>query len=140
MDFPQHVHGYLQGIIRAMAGRRGAPGVEEVDVAVAHGNSVRRAYYEERCRGMSRPDLMPAVAKAMQAADAKKLSWDFAIEVLKARGAEDPEALMVSAMKHGVLTRSADHEVSFGIPSFHDFMCAKAEEIEEQRARESRSL
>ena len=139
MDFPQHVHGYLQGIIRAMGGRRGEPGVEEVAAAVAHGGSVRRAYYEERCRGMSHPYLMPAVANAMQAADAKKLSWNLAVEVLKAQGAEDPEAVIVSAMKHGVLTRSAGHEVSFGIPSFHDFMCARAEEIQEQRARENQS-
>ena len=139
MDFPQHIHGYLQGIIRAMAGRRGEPGVDEVAAAVAHGGNVRRAYYEERCRGMSHPDLMPALANAMRTADAKKLSWDFAIEVLKAQGVEDPEAVIVSAMKHGVLTRSAGHEVSFGIPSFHDFMCARAEEIEEQRARENQS-
>ena len=139
MDFPQHVHGYLQGIIRAMAGRRGEPGVDEVAAAVAHGNNVRRAYYEERCRGMSHPNLMPALANAMRAANVKKLSWDFAAEVLKTQGAEDPGAVIVSAMKHGVLTRSAGHEVSFGIPSFHDFMCARAEEIEEQRARENQS-
>lgn len=44
---------------------------------------------------------------------------------------------MASAMKHGVLTRSADHEVSFGIPSFHDFMRAKANAIAAQRAREA---
>ena len=139
MDFPQHIHGYLQGIIRAMAGRGGEPGFDEVAAAVAHGGSVRRAYYEERCRGMSHPYLMPAVANAMQAADAKKLSWNLAVEVLKTQGAEDPEAVIVSAMKHGVLTRSAGHEVSFGIPSFHDFMCARAQEIEEQRARENQS-
>ena len=43
----------------------------------------------------------------------------------------------VGKTQHGVLTRSADHDVSFGIPSFHDFMCAKAKAIEEQRAREA---
>lgn len=44
---------------------------------------------------------------------------------------------MASAMKHGVLTRSAEQDVSFGIPSFHDFMCAKAKAIDEQRAKEA---
>ena len=138
MDFPQHIHGYLQGVIRAMAGRQGEPGLEEIAAAVTHGNGVRMAYYEERCRGMSYPNLMPALASAMQAADVKKLSWNFALQVLETQGAEAPADVLVSAMKHGVLTRSADHDVSFGIPSFHDFMCAKAKAIEEQRAREAR--
>ena len=138
MDFPQHIHGYLQGIIKAMAGRQGEPTASEIAAAVTHGNSARRTCYEERCRGMSHPNLMPALASAMQAADVKKLSWNFAVQVLKAQGVEDPEAVIVSAMKHGVLTRSADHEVSFGIPSFHDFMCAKASALEAQRAREAR--
>lgn len=138
MDFPQHIHGYLQGLIKAMAGRQGEPSAKEIAAAVTHGNAVRVAYYEERCRGMSHPSLMPALASAMQAAGMNKLSWGFAIQVLKKQGAEDPEALILSAMKNGVLTRSADHEVSFGIPSFHAFMCAKSKEIEAQRAKEAR--
>ena len=83
MDFPQHVHGYLQGLIRAMAGRPGEPRREEVATAVTHGNSARRFYYEERCRGMSHPHLMPALARAMQTADVKKLSWRFASQLLE---------------------------------------------------------
>ena len=138
MDFPQHIHGYLQGLIKAMAGRRGNATAQDIAAAVAHGNAARVAYYEERCRGMSRPDLMPALASAMQAAETTKLSWRFAAQVLKGTGVEDPEAILVSAMKYGALTRSADHDVSFGIPSFHAFLCAKAKEIEAQRAREAR--
>lgn len=137
MDFPQHIHGYLQGLIGAMAGRQGKPGDEDVAAAVAHGDDARSAYYEERCRSMAHPNLMPALASAMQAAKVKKLSWHFAAQVLRTQGAADPDAVMASAMKHGVLTRSADHEVSFGIPSFHDFMRAKAKAIDAQRAREA---
>ena len=139
MDFPQHIHGYLQGIIRAMAGREGEPSASEVAAAVTHGDSARTAYYEERCRGMGHPNLMPVLAGAMQAAHVKKLSWPYAVQVLEAQGAEDPEAVIEGAMKHGVLTRSAEHEVSFGIPSFHDFMCARAEAYAAQRAREARA-
>ena len=138
MDFPQHIHGYLHGLVRAMDGRRGEPSAPDVAAAVAHGNAARVAYYEERCRGMSHPNLMPALASAMQAAHTTKLSWGFAAQLLRERGAEDAEGVLVSAMKHGVLTRSAEHEVSFGIPSFHAYMCAKAEELEAQRAREAR--
>ena len=139
MDFPQHIHGYLQGIIRAAAGREGEPSASEVAAAVMHGDSARTAYYEERCRGMAHPNLMPALASAMQTADVKKLSWPYAVQVLEAQGAEDPEAVIDSAMRHGVLTRSAEHEVSFGIPSFHDFMCARAKAYSTQRAREARA-
>ena len=139
MDFPQHIHGYLQGIIRATAGREGEPSASEVAAAVVHGDSARTAYYEERCRGMAHPNLMPALASAMQAAGVKKLSWPYAVQVLEAQGAEDPEAVIDSAMRHGVLTRSAEHEVSFGIPSFHDFMCARAKAYATQRAREARA-
>lgn len=139
MDFPQHIHGYLQGIIRAMAGREGEPSASEVAAAVTHGDDARTAYYEERCRGMGHPNLMPVLASAMQAAHVKKLSWPYAVQVLEAQGVEDPEAVIEGAMKHGVLTRSAEHEVSFGIPSFHDFMCARAEAYAAQRAREARA-
>lgn len=138
MDFPQHIHGYLHGLVRGMDGRRGEPSAPDVAAAVAHGNAARVAYYEERCRGMSHPNLMPALASAMQAAETTKLSWGFAAQLLRERGAEDAEGVLVSAMKHGVLTRSADHEVSFGIPSFHAYMCAKSEEMEAQQAREAR--
>ena len=139
MDFPQHIHGYLQGIIKAMAGRAGEPSASAVAAAVMHGDNARTAYYEERCRGMGHPNLMPALASAMQTAQVKKLSWPYAVQVLEAQGAEDPEAVIKGAMRHGVLTRSADHEVSFGIPSFHDYMCAKAEAYAAQRAREARA-
>ena len=138
MDFPQHIHGYLEGVIKAMTGRRGQPSATEVAEAVKHGNLVRVDYYEERCRGMARPDLMPALALAMQSVDAKQLSWNLAAQLLKTNGAEDPQAVLQSAIMRGVLTRGPVHEVSFGIPSFHEFMCAKAREAEARREREAR--
>ena len=138
MDFPQHIHGYLEGVIEAMAGRRGEPSATEIAEAVQHGNRARMDYYEERCRGMAHPDLMPALALAMQSVDAKQLSWNLAAQLLKTNGAEDPHAVLQSAMMRGVLTRGPVHEVSFGIPSFHEFMCAKARELEAQREREAR--
>ena len=106
--------------------------------AVKHGDFVRVDYYEERCRGMSHPQLMPALALAMQSVDAKQLSRNLAAQLLKTNGAEDPQAVLQSAMMRGVLTRSAVHDMSFGIPSFHEYMCAKAREIEAQRKREAR--
>ena len=138
MDFPQHIHGYLQGLIEAMAGRRGQPSATEVAEAVKHGDFVCADYYEERCRGMSHPNLMPALALAMQSVDAKQLSWNLAAQLLKTNGAEDPQAVLRSAMMRGVLTRSSVHDVSFGIPSFHEYMCAKAREVEAQTKREAR--
>lgn len=138
MDFPQHIHGYLQGVIEAMAGRRGQPSATEIAAAVKHGDFARVDYYEERCRGMSHPELMPALALAMQTVDAKQLSWRLAAQLLKTNGAQDPQAVLQSAVMRGVLTRSAVHDVSFGIPSFHEYMCAKAREIEAQREREAR--
>ena len=138
MDFPQHIHGYLQGLIEAMAGRRGQPSANEVAEAVKHGDFARVDYYEERCRGMAHPELMPALALAMQAVDAKQLSWNLAAQLLETNGAEDPQVVPRSAMMRGVLTRSSLHDVSFGIPSFHQYMCAKAREIEAQRKREAR--
>lgn len=124
MDFPQHIHGYLQGVWEAMAGRSGAPGRQELEMAVRSGDDARAAFYEQRLRGTLDAETIPALAAAMDRQRVRDLRWKEAAAVLAQMGAEDPDATLQSALEHGVLTTDPRRRVSFGIPSFHDHMSA----------------
>ena len=122
MDFPQHIHGYLEGVWEAMAGRSGAPGEREFEVAVRRGDEARAAFYEQRLRGTLDAETIPGLAVAMDRQQIRELRWKEAAAVLAEMGAEDPDAALQSALEHGVLTTDPRRRVSFGIPSFHDYM------------------
>ena len=124
MDFPQHIHGYLQGVWEAMAGRSGAPGQHELEMAVRSGDDARAAFYEQRLRGTLDAETIPALAAAMDRQQVRDLRWKEAAAVLAEMGAEDADATLQSALEHGVLTTDPRRRVSFGIPSFHDYMSA----------------
>ena len=138
MDFPQHIHGYLEGVWEAMAGRTGPPSEREFEKAVRSGDEARAAFYDSLLRGVpSRSplkappagdfgcrDYFLALAAAMDRQQVRDLRWKEAAAVLAEVGAEDPDATLQSALEHGVLTTDPRRRVSFGIPSFHDYMSA----------------
>ena len=121
MGFPQHVHGYLAGACEAISrhGRltKGAPLTE----AIAVGDKARVAYYEGRLRLMSNSRAMLAVIAAMAQRGNDGLDIDSATKALD-DASFDGASVVREAIEHGVLTRNARSELSFGIPSFHAYM------------------
>ena len=121
MGFPQHVHGYLAGACEAISrhGRltKGAPLTE----AIAIGDKARVAYYEGRLRLMSNSRAMLAVIAAMAQRANDSLDIDTATKALD-DASFDGASVVREAIEHGVLTRNARSELSFGIPSFHAYM------------------
>ncbi len=124
MDFPQHIHGYLRGVLDAVGGRQGQLGPAHIARAVEQGDKARVAYYQERLSGTERSDLMPGLAGAMRRSEATEMSWEDARRHLAGRGAEDADAVLTSALEHGVLTIDSVRRISFGMPSFHGFLLA----------------
>ena len=121
MGFPQHVHGYLAGACESISrhGRlaEGAPLTE----ALAIGHKARVAYYEGRLRLMSNSRAMLAVIGAMAQHGDASLDIDATTKVLD-EASFDGRGVVREAIEHGVLTRNARSELSFGIPSFHGYM------------------
>lgn len=121
MGFPQHVPGYLAGACESISrhGRlaEGAPLTE----ALAIGHKARVAYYEGRLRLMSNSRAMLAVIGAMAQHGDASLDIDATTKVLD-EVSFDGRGVVREAIEHGVLTRNARSELSFGIPSFHGYM------------------
>lgn len=121
MGFPQHIHGYLAGACDAVSRHgclaEGAP----LSEALAAGDRARAAYYEGRLRLMSNSRAMLALVDAMNQRQESFLDMDTATKALD-EASFNGAAIVREAIEHGVLTRNARSELSFGIPSFHSYM------------------
>lgn len=116
--FPQHVNGYLAGAHEALL-RHGHLTGSALDEALSDGCKRRQDYYEDRLENITDRRAVLAVAAAMETAGSAAIPVHEAADAVIAAGfsAED----MDSAVAHGALTLYRG-EVSFGIPSFHDYM------------------
>ncbi len=123
MGFPQHIHCYLRGAVEAATRHGDLRTDAAVSAALAHGHAQRIRYYDERLDSMERPALMLTLAKHMRDRGEKVLFWDDATTALAVPHAGD---VLSDAVAKGVLTTDQYHRVSFGIPSFHDYMAAEA--------------
>ena len=116
--FPQHINGYLAGAHESLLrhGHLTGPALEE---ALDHGHQRRRDYYEDRLDRTADRRAVLAVAAAMETAGSTAIPAHEAADAVIAAGfsAEDVD----SAVAHGALTLYRG-EVSFGIPSFHDYV------------------
>ena len=116
--FPQHVNGYLAGAHEALL-RHGHLTGSALDEALSDGCKRRQDYYEDRLEKITDRRAVLAVAAAMETAGSAAIPVHQAADAVIAAGfsAED----MDNAVAHGALTLYRG-EVSFGIPSFHDYM------------------
>ena len=121
MGFPQHVHGYLAGACEAISRYGGLMERESLTEALAIGDKARIAYYEGRLRLMSNSRAMLIVIGAMAQRGTNNLDIDAMTKAL-ADASFDGPSLVREAIEHGVLTRNARSELSFGLPSFHNYM------------------
>ena len=123
MGFPQHIHCYLRGAVEAATQHGDLNTDTALSAALAYGHAQRVRYYNERLDSMERPALMLTLAKHMHDRGEKVLFWDDATTALAAPDAND---VLRDAVAKGVLTTDQYHRVSFGMPSFHDYMAAEA--------------
>ena len=130
MGFPQHVYGYIAG---AMAASEKTKPAEDgfLTAALAHGDEIRRQYYEARLSAMRAPKgIVYFLAGAMEDAGADRAM--FLHELVDALGRLPPgfnpsalpaAAVIDSAVDAGVLVEKAGR-YAFGIPSFHEHALA----------------
>ena len=121
LGFPQHVHGYLagaQGAIAKHGDLRGAPALED---ALAAGDRARVGYYEDRLLALRKQSAVFPIVEALNATSRRSMPEDEAAQVVDAAGG-DGDAVVETAIAHGVLTLDAQGDVGFGIPSFHAYM------------------
>ncbi len=121
MGFPQHIHGYLAGACEAISRHGSLMDGPPLSAALAVGDKARVAYYEGRLRLMSNSRAMLAVIGAMNQRREHFLDIDAATQALD-EASFDGAAVVREAIEHGVLARNARSELSFGIPSFHNYM------------------
>ena len=131
MGFPQHIHGYLAGACEAISRHERLADGASLREALAIGDKARVTYYEGRLRLMSNSRAMLAVIGAMAERGMRNLDVDATTKVLDDASFDGPSVVR-EAIEHGVLTRNARSELSFGIPSFHGYM---EEWLEEERGK-----
>ena len=141
MGFPHHVRGYIAGALGAWEKHGTLDTTEALREALAIGEANRTRFYESRLTAMALPDAMHHVAAAMDCGQDRSLSRQDATDVLGAHlpSTADPDEVLRSAIEKGVLTLAADGYVSFGIPSFHDYMMEQHRRVLEREARRRRA-
>ena len=123
MGFPHHVHGYVAGALDALRKHGALDGPEALRHALTIGEANRTQFYESRLTAMALPDAMHHLAAAMDEGEDRSLSRADATDLLRQHTpSADAAEVLRSAIEKGVLTLAADGYVSFGIPSFHDYM------------------
>lgn len=137
MGFPHHVRGYIAGALGALEKHGTLDTAEALGDALAIGEASRTRFYESRLTAMALPDAMHHVAAAMDDGPDRSLSRQDATEMLRANlpPTADADEVLRSAIEKGVLTLAADGYVSFGIPSFHDYMMEQHRRVLEREAR-----
>ena len=142
MGFPHHVHGYVAGALDALRTQGALEAEDALRQALAIGDANRTQFYESRLTAMATPDAMHCLAAAMdEEQEERSLSRADATAVLKAHlpPEVDADEVLRSAIEKGVLTTAPDGYVSFGIPSFHDYMMEQHRRVLDREARRAQA-
>lgn len=142
MGFPHHVHGYVAGALDALRAQGALEAEDALRQALAVGDANRTQFYESRLTAMAMPDAMHRLAAAMdEEQEERSLSRADATAVLKAHlpPEVDADEVLRSAIEKGVLTTAPDGYVSFGIPSFHDYMMEQHRRVLDREARRAQA-
>ena len=125
--FPQHIHGYLDGALEAIAKHGSLAAEGALACALKLGDEARADYYDTRLAMLVDQDAMLPVIDRMLAEGRDSLRRSEAVAAVAARF-PDGEEIIRQAIAHGVLTLQRGG-VSFGIPSFHRHMVGLLEEL-----------
>ena len=118
--FPQHIHGYLQGALDAIAEHGSLAAGPALTAALAAGDQARTDYYDARLGMLTDQDAMLPVIATLLREGRESLRRSEAVRAVSA-AAFDGEKTVREAIIHGVLTLQRGG-VSFGIPSFRGYM------------------
>ena len=119
--FPQHIHGYLAAALGTIDEQGSLDEGPQLQSALQAGHQARIDYYDSRLRLLHGIRPMQALVGVMCQRAANALAIEDAILELDAAGFNGREAVD-KAIAHGVLAEDSPGAVSFGIPSFHDYM------------------
>ena len=119
--FPQHIHGYMEGALSALAEHGHLDDEAALASALQAGHQHRDAYYDLTADKMA-PDrsVIFPVVDLMERRNTTLLTRKDAALAVSESG-EDGDAVVRQAIEHGVLELSKG-QVSFAIPSFHAHM------------------
>ena len=118
--FPQHIHGYLQGALDAIAEHGSLAAGPALTAALKAGDQARTDYYDARLGMLTDQDAMLPVIATLLQEGRESLRRSEAVRAVNA-AAFDGEKTVREAIIHGVLTLQRGG-VSFGIPSFRGHM------------------
>ena len=116
--FPQHIHGYLNGALEAIATHGCLAAGQSLDDALRAGDQARADYYDARLLMLPNQNAVLPVVRAMRERNRDRLWQEEAVAAIDA-AAFNGERTVSESIKHGVLTL-AGGRVSFGIPSFRE--------------------
>ena len=131
LGFPQHIHGYIRGAVEAWRKHGSWEADAAASDAAAFGDALRFDYYEGRLHsaGVSKAAI-EKVAAAMAERTDNAIAPSEAGEILRAMPADplatstSPEAVLRHAYEAGVLVLDEAGRLTFGIPSFQDYLAA----------------
>lgn len=116
-DFPQHITGYLQGAVAAFEKHGDVVG-DAIEEAVAHGDKIRRQYYDHRLDAVGGiPQALPLIELFEYRAEMSRTGIEAALNDKGIDGAE----MVSAAIRHGLLTQRRGI-LSIGIPSFRSYL------------------
>ena len=118
--FPQHIHGYLQGALDAIAEHGSLAAGPALTAALKAGDQARTDYYDARLGMLTDQDAMLPVIATLLQEGRESLRRSEAVRAVN-EAAFDGEKTIREAIIHGVLTLRRGG-VSFGIPSFRGYM------------------
>ena len=119
MRFPQHVHGYIEAAIDVHEERGEVDSPQALAEILRIGQCAREEYYVGRMSAVGRADKVYPLVEYMSGRESDVVTWSKAESIV---GAEIVDA----AVHHGVLSATEDGVLSFGIPSFRNYMIRRA--------------
>ena len=119
MRFPQHIHVYLEAAQGVFDERGDINAPAAVAEALRVGEQSRMDYYIGRMGAMRRADKLYPLVDRMNERNAHAIPYAEAESLVG-------EETVGAAVAHGVLAESEDASLSFGIPSFRNYMIQRA--------------
>lgn len=131
LGFPQHIHGYMRGVVEAWRKHGTWECAAAESDATAFGDGLRFDYYQGRLHSAGVPKAtMARLAAAMMEHAGQGIAPFEAAEILRAMPEDPlatdatPEAVLRQAYEAGVLVLDEAGQLTFGIPSFQDYLAA----------------
>ena len=124
MRFPQHVHVHIEAACKVYEERGEIDSPDAIAYVLKIGREARERYYMGRMAAMNRVDELFPLVEYIESRDVEIVTKATAVSIV---GNE----VMDAAIQHGLMTSREDNAVSFGIPSFRNYMIRRAAEYRE---------